>query len=111
MEQLSLDQLLAPVPPHLLDQKITNDIHLADIARSLGNWKATVAYLGLSEADEEAIEEENPRVDGRRLVLFAAVSQIVCACTNTWWVLEVRVTGNLKSSRLLDKHQIKSCKE
>lgn len=83
MEQLSLDQLLAPVPPHLLDQKITNNVHLEDIARSLGNWKAAVAYLGLSEADEEAIEEENPRVDGRRLVLFAAVSQTVCACTNT----------------------------
>ena len=84
MEPLSLDQLLASVPPHLLDQKITNDIHLEDIARSLGNWRAAVVYLGLNEADEEEIEEENSRTDARRLVLCAAISQIVCACTNTY---------------------------
>ena len=83
MEPLSLDQLLASVPPHLLDQKITNNIHLEDIARSLGNWRAAVVYLGLSEADEEEIEEENSRTDARRLVLYAAVSHTVCACTNT----------------------------
>lgn len=69
MEPLSLDQLLSPVPPNLLNQKITSDIHLDKIAQSLGNWKAAIAYLGLSEADEEAIEEENARVDARRLVL------------------------------------------
>ena len=83
MEPLSLDQLLASAPQHLLDQKITNNIHLEDIARSLGNWKAAVAYLGLTEGDEEEIEEENSRVDARRLVLCASVSQIVCACTDT----------------------------
>ena len=69
MEPLSLDQLLSPVPPNLLNQKITSDIHLDKIAQSLGNWKAAIAYLGLSEADEEAIEEENAKVDARRLVL------------------------------------------
>ena len=69
MEPLSLDQLLSPVPPNLLNQKITSDIHLDKIAQSLGNWKAAIAYLGLSEADEDAIEEENAKVDARRLVL------------------------------------------
>lgn len=69
MEPLSLDQLLSPVPPNVLSQKITSDIHLDKIAQSLGNWKAAIAYLGLSEADEEAIEEENAKVDARRLVL------------------------------------------
>ena len=69
MEPLSLDQLLSPAPPHLQNQKITNDAHLEDIARSLGNWQAAVAYLGLSEANEEEIKEENSRVDARRLVL------------------------------------------
>ena len=72
MEPLSLDQLLASVPPHLLDQKITNNIHLEDIARSLGNWQAAVAYLGLTVANEEEIKEENSRVDARRLVLSVA---------------------------------------
>lgn len=81
MEQLSLDQLLAPVPPQLLDQKITNDIHLVEIARSLSRWKAAIAYLGLSETDEEDIEDEKG-FDAQRLVLHAAVSQTVCACTN-----------------------------
>lgn len=81
MEQLSLDQLLAPVPPQLLDQKITNDIHLAEIAKSLSRWKAAIAYLGLSEMDEEDIEEERG-LDAQRLVLHATVSLTVCACTN-----------------------------
>ena len=73
MEPLSLDQLLSPVPPNLLNQKITSDIHLDKIAQSLGNWKAAIAYLGLSEADEEAIEEENAKVDARRLVLCLVI--------------------------------------
>ena len=78
-QEAEIDQLLASVPPHLLDQKITNNIHLEDIAWSLGNWKAAVACLGLNEADEEEIEEDNSRTDARRLVLYAAISQIVCA--------------------------------
>ena len=81
MEQLSLDQLLAPVPPQLLDQKITNDIHLVEIAKSLSRWKAAIAYLGLSEMDEEDIEEERG-LDAQRLALHATVSLTVCACTN-----------------------------
>lgn len=81
MEQLSLDQLLASVPPQLLDQKITNDIHLAEIAKSLSRWKAAIAYLGLSEMDEEDIEEERG-LDAQRLVLLATVSLTVCACTD-----------------------------
>ena len=63
MEPLSLDQLLSPVPPNLLNQKITSDIHLDKIAQSLGNWKAAIAYLCLSDADEEAIEEENAETE------------------------------------------------
>ena len=70
MEPLSLDQLLSPVPPHFLNQKIANDIHLETIARSLGNWKEAIVYLSLTEADEDAIEEENAKADARRLVLF-----------------------------------------
>ena len=69
MEPLSLDQLLSPVPPHLLNQKIENNVHLETIARSLGNWQEAIVYLGLTEANEEEIKEENSRVDARRLVL------------------------------------------
>ena len=78
-QEAEIDQLLASVPPHLLDQKITNNTHLEDIARSLGNWRAAVVYLSLNEADAEEIEEENSRTDTQRLVLYAAISQIVCA--------------------------------
>ena len=71
MEQISFEQLLGTIQPQLLDQKITNNMHLEEIAQLLGNWKAAIVYLGLSEADEEEIKEENSRVDARRLVLYA----------------------------------------
>ena len=77
MESLSLDRLLSPVPPHLLNQKIANDIHLEKIARSLGNWKEAMVYLGLTEVDEAAIEEENAKADARRLVLCVVLMYVV----------------------------------
>ena len=73
MEQLSFEQLLGTIPPQLLDQKITNNMHLEEIAQLLGNWKAAIVYLGLSEADEDEIKEENSRIDARRLVLYATI--------------------------------------
>ena len=58
MEQQPLSSMLATISPQLLDEKITNDIHLAEIARSLTNWKAVISFLGFSELEEETIEED-----------------------------------------------------
>ena len=71
MEQQSLDQMLAAIPPQSLDQKISNDVHLAEIARSLTNWRAAISYLGLKEADEEAIDEDNKKADAKRYVTIS----------------------------------------
>ena len=68
--QASLDQILATIPPQnrpLLDQKIS-DIHLANIAKSLISWKSVCSHLGITEPEEEAIEEENRTADSRRYV-------------------------------------------
>ena len=68
MRKVSLDQMLATIPPQsqrTLDEKI-DDIHLAVIARALINWKSACITLRISEAEEEAIEEENKTADTRR---------------------------------------------
>ena len=78
LDQPSLDQMLATIPPQLLDQKITNDVHLAKVAQSLFNWKEAVSSLGLSKAEGAAIEEENLRLDDRRYARQVTVPRTVC---------------------------------
>ena len=66
---LSLEQILAAISPqkrYVLEQKITDDCHLADIAKSLTNWKSVCANLGINEVEEEEIEADNPRLDGQK---------------------------------------------
>ena len=66
--KVSLEQMLAAIPPQRqceLNQKV-GDTHLAEVARKLINWNSVCTYLGISEADEKAIKEENKEVDMRR---------------------------------------------
>ena len=66
----SLEEMLATIPQQnrsALDQKVS-DSNLVKIARELTNWKSVGAYLGISKADEEAIEEDNRGTDARRYV-------------------------------------------
>lgn len=68
---LSLEQILAAISPqrrYILEQKITDDCHLADIAKSLTNWKSVCAKLGISEVEEEEIQADNSRLDGQKYV-------------------------------------------
>ena len=65
MPKASLGQMLATIPPQSLDRKVS-DIHLADIATVLIDWKQVCTNLGIKEADEVAIEEENKTADARR---------------------------------------------
>ena len=68
----SLEQILATIPlegQRILDQKVS-DIHLDKIAGSLINWKSVCTKLTISEADEEAIKEENRSADERRYSLL-----------------------------------------
>ena len=81
MEQLSLDQMLAAIPPQLLDQKIADNIHLAELARSLTNWTAALSYLGLRETDEEEIKEDNRRLDAQRYVISQEDTCFILALT------------------------------
>ena len=73
MERSSLDDMLAGIPSQLLDQKITSDIHLADLAKLLIGWKEARSYLGLTEAEEETIWRDHPSQPEQRLVLYAIV--------------------------------------
>ena len=69
MEQPQLAQILASIPPQnqsLLYQKIANDTHLADIAKSLKNWKSVCDKLGITEQEEEEIEADNSRLESQK---------------------------------------------
>ena len=73
--KFSLEQMLAAIPPRRrceLVQKVSN-AHLAEIARELINWKSVCTNLGINEAEEKAIEEENKEVDARRYLHRAFV--------------------------------------
>ena len=66
----SLEEMLATIPHQsrsTLDQTVS-DGNLAKIARELTNWKSVGADLGISKAEEEAIEEDNRGTDARRYV-------------------------------------------
>ena len=68
---LSLEQILAAISPqkrYMLEQKITDDRHLADIAKPLTNWKSVCAKLGITEVEEEEIQADNSRLDGQKYV-------------------------------------------
>ena len=70
MPKASLEEMLATIPQHnlsTLDQKV-NDANLKKIASALIKWKTVCINLGISEAEEEAIAEENPGVDAQRYV-------------------------------------------
>ena len=70
---LSLEQILAAISPqkrYVLEQKITDDCHLADIAKSLTNWKSVCAKLGINEVEEEEIQADNSRLDGQKYAGF-----------------------------------------
>ena len=78
MPKASLDQMLATIPAQALDQTVTNK-HLAEIAKMLTNWKFISPYLGISEAEVEAIEEENKTSNERRYALDFLLVRIVCS--------------------------------
>ena len=69
MPKPSLEEMLATISPQKLAQKVS-DIHLEAIANALINWKSVCATLGISVAEETAIEEDNRTVDERRFVLL-----------------------------------------
>ena len=54
--------------PQGLDRKVS-DIHLAEIATALINWREVCTNLGIKQADEVAIEEENKTANARRFVV------------------------------------------
>ena len=70
--KVSLEQMLAAIPQQRLDQKV-GDAHLAEISRDLTNWKSVCTNLGINEAEEKAIEEENKEADVRRYLHRAFV--------------------------------------
>ena len=83
--KLSLEQMLHAIPPQRLDQKV-NDTHLAEIARKLIKWKSVCTDLGINEAEEKEIEEENKEVDARRYLhkAFVLLLRSVYMCVSAF---------------------------
>ena len=70
---LSFEELLSRVPEqkrYLLDRKVESDRHLAEIAQKVTRWRDMPPYLIARESEEaeEAILENYPTVERRRLV-------------------------------------------
>ncbi len=63
---VTVDDLLAGIPPEQLSARISRDVHLAEIARKVTRWSEVVSYLGLEEVDEEDIVEDNSRAQQRK---------------------------------------------
>ena len=70
--KVPLEQMLDAIPAQRLDQKV-DDAHLAEIARKLISWKSVCTNLGINEAEEKAIEEENKEVYVQRYLHGAFV--------------------------------------
>ena len=95
MPKASLEQILATIPSHnksMLEQKVS-DNHLDEIAKALINWRSVCTKLGISEAEEKAIEEDNKEADMRKYVGLLCV--LLCA---------VLVSTSSTSQLLLDMH-------
>ena len=95
MQKPSLDQILATIPPpkrRTLDQKVS-DIHLAEIARAVTDWRSVCPHLGITEGEEAAIEGN---IDVRRYANCVFVSAD-CA-------LFLVPTGNQTSCTCHDKN-------
>ena len=68
-ELYTLKEVLKDVPPEAL-QQLCKDRHLQKLALSLPDWRGVAPFLGLSEAEENMIEEEHSPALGRRIAVL-----------------------------------------
>ena len=68
-ELYTLKEVLKDVPPEAL-QQLCKDRHLRKLAQSLPDWRGVAPFLGLSEAEENMIEEEHTPALGRRIAVL-----------------------------------------
>ena len=68
-ELYTLKEALKDVPPEAL-QQLCKDRHLRKLAQSLPDWRGVAPFLGLSEAEENMIEEEHTSALGRRIAVL-----------------------------------------
>ena len=68
-ELYTLKEALKDVPPEVL-QQLCKDRHLRKLAQSLPDWRGVAPFLGLSEAEENMIEEEHTPALGRRIAVL-----------------------------------------
>ena len=73
MPKASLNQLLATVPSQSrLDQNVS-EIHLADFAKKLTEWKSACSYLDISKQEEKEIEKGHKKIAELRYVVLLSV--------------------------------------
>lgn len=65
----SLKELLKDVAPETL-QQLCKDKHLRKIAQCLPDWRDAAPFLGLSEAEENIIEDDHKTALRRRLAVL-----------------------------------------
>ena len=98
MQRPTLQQMLATISPLMLDQTV-GDAHLAGIATALANWRSVCTNLGISAAEEAAIEEENQTADTRRyveLIMMCVFAPICPCCSCSEW----KPTGQVENAEV-----------
>ena len=81
LRSLSFEELLCRLPEekrYLLDFRVENDRHLAEIAKKVTRWRPVLPYLmaGESEETEEAIRETYQITEDRRLVSSEVIKPV-----------------------------------
>jgi len=100
---LSFEELLCKLleeKRYLLDCKVANDRHLAEIAQELIGWKQVLPYLMAEESEktEEAIDETYQKTESKRLVSSELKSDMPSFSGQRDYIKPIRfVRGNTES--------------
>ena len=65
-KDFKLEDLLKDIPAEQLD-RLCHDAHLLELSQSLTDWQAVSPFLGLGEADEEAIQVRSNTLQRQRI--------------------------------------------
>ena len=68
MPKASLNQLLATIPSQSRLNQNVSEVHLADFAKKLTEWKSACSYLGIGEPEEKEIEKKKKLAEQRYVV-------------------------------------------
>ena len=110
-QSLSFEELLCKLleeKRYLLDCKVANDRHLAEIAQELIGWKQVLPYLMAEESEktEEAIDETYQKTETKRLVSSELKSDMPSFSGQRDYIKPIRFVRGNSNSTVSDKQTL-----